>query len=205
MDTPGGPLVPLNGRPMLRQYLHLHEDALRKRHVAQRDQSRWFRTIDRITPSILSLPKILLPDLTSNTRILVDEGRLYPAHDIYYITGDPVKALQMLSAILMSDFVSRRLSVITNKMNGGFKRWQSQFLHKLLAPDVTRISGQSSSELLQAYAEDDSARINHVVNQIVEADAAGASRPISPQGHNSAGAAVLSVGWLRVPLSNTAT
>lgn len=167
---PDGSLVPLDLYPKLREYLSLHEEALRKRHVASRDQNRWYRTIDRITHSLLNQPKILLPDLTANTKIFVDEGRFYPAHNIYYITGAKVEVLQLLSAVLMSDFIAQQLSVITNKMNGGFKRWQSQFLHKLLVPDVTRLPEQLSSELLHAYAADDLEWINLIVNQIVEAE-----------------------------------
>ena len=83
-------------------------------------------------PRLQKQAKILLPDMSGNSYIFVDDGEFYPLHNIYYITGDSNIKLYILAAILMSDFAKNQLAAITNKMNGGFLRWQSQYLKKIL-------------------------------------------------------------------------
>lgn len=75
-------------------------------------------------------PKILLPDISGNSLLFIDEGRFYPLHNIYYITGEDIHQLKFLCSILMSDFVRKQIQRLSNNMNGGYARWQSQNLRK---------------------------------------------------------------------------
>ena len=131
-----GTLIDLDRYPRAKQYLESHRERLSARHIAKKVSSRWYRTIDRIVPSLQTEPKIVLPDMSGNAFVFVDEGQYYPLHNIYYIKGRTLKYLKVLAALLMSDFVRNQLASVTNKMNGGFARWQTQHLRKLRLPDI---------------------------------------------------------------------
>ena len=164
---PNGELISLDDYPMAAEYLLSHRDALQKRHVARKNPGKWYKTIDRIVPSLKDTPKVLLPDISGNQLIFVDEGKYYPQHNLYYITGGSVRQLQLLSAMLMSDYVKGQLLSITNCMNGGYPRWQSQYLRKLLMPDVNAIEDELANRLLRAYQAFDIPRLNDTMAAIV--------------------------------------
>ena len=67
--TDEGPLVDLKDFPKLAAYLEAHKPVIAGRHVAKRDEKRWYRTIDRITPSLASRPKLLIPDIKGNAQV----------------------------------------------------------------------------------------------------------------------------------------
>ena len=162
-----GTLIDLDRYPRAKQYLETHRERLSARHIAKRAPSRWYRTIDRIMPVLQTEPKILLPDMSGNTFVFVDEGKYYPLHNIYYITGRPIKELKVLAALLMSDFVRSQLASVTNKMNGGFARWQSQHLRKLRLPDIQSMSENDLQSLLDGYSRRDIHSINSAVEKIL--------------------------------------
>lgn len=162
-----GTLIDLDRYPRAKQYLESHRERLSARHIAKKTPSRWYRTIDRIMPVLQAKPKILLPDISGNTFVFVDEGKYYPLHNIYYITGQPIKELKVLATLLMSDFVRTQLASVTNRMNGGFARWQSQHLRKLRLPDIKTISEDDIQALLNGYSKRDIHTINSIVEKIM--------------------------------------
>lgn len=155
-----GSLVDLTKYPLAYAYLKQHKERLSDRYVARKSPSKWYKTIDRINPSLLSQPKILLPDMSGNTFVFVDDGFFYPLHNIYYITGRSSVQLRLLAAFLMSDFVRCQLSAVTNAMNGGFSRWQSQYLRKLRIPDIDTIPSDEVQLLLYHYENREISLIN---------------------------------------------
>lgn len=166
---PNGELINLADYPQAAAYLISHREALQKRHVAKKNPGKWYKTIDRIVPALKDSPKVLLPDISGNQLIFVDDGRYYPQHNLYYITGGSLRRLQILSAMLMSDYVKSQLLSITNCMNGGYPRWQSQYLRKLVMPDVNAIEESLAERLLGAYHAFDMARLNDTMADIVSA------------------------------------
>lgn len=162
-----GELINLEDYPMAAKYLLSHRDTLQKRHVARKNPGKWYKTIDRIVPSLKDTPKVLLPDISGNQLIFVDEGKYYPQHNLYYITGGSIRQLQLLSAMLMSDYVKGQLLSITNCMNGGYPRWQSQYLRKLLMPDINAIEEDLATQLLSAYHRFDLNGVNETVDMIL--------------------------------------
>lgn len=162
-----GTLVDLERYPRAKAYLELHANKLKSRHIALKKPTRWYGTIDRINPHLMKQPKILLPDMTANKQIFVDEGKYYPSHNLYYITGGDVKSLKILSAMLMSSFVAVQLQQITSCMNGGYVRWQSQYIHKLRLPEVSAINNEQREKLLEAYAKSDTKGVDAVMEDIV--------------------------------------
>lgn len=166
---PNGELINLEDYPQAAAYLISHRETLQKRHIAKKNPGKWYKTIDRIVPALKDSPKVLLPDISGNQLIFVDDGRFYPQHNLYYITGGSLRQLQLLSAMLMSDYVKSQLISITNCMNGGYPRWQSQYLRKLVMPDVNAIEESLAERLLGAYQAFDMTRLNDTMDDIVSA------------------------------------
>lgn len=161
--TPSGELISLSRYPQAARYLESHKERLADRHVARKNTSKWYKTIDRINPQLRNEAKILLPDMSGNRYIFVDEGQFYPLHNLYYVTGHNVRKLKILSAILMSDIIRQQIGSITNNMNGGFPRWQSQYLRKLKVPDFLAMDLTSEDQLIQSYDKKDFDAVNRQV------------------------------------------
>lgn len=162
-----GSLICLNDYPLTKAYLECYYDKLSKRHKAAKNPTRWYATIDPIKTSLLHQPKILLPDISGNKYIFVDKGLYYPQHNLYYITGRDERSLRLLAAILMSETSRTQLDKMTNHMNGGYARWQSQYLKKLRVPRISSISPNMASDLLEAYENWNFESINRITDQIV--------------------------------------
>ncbi len=115
----------------------------------------------------LLIPALNARDLSGNRLIFVDDGHFYPQHNLYYIKGGTLRELQLISVMLMSDYVKGQLLSITNCMNGGYPRWQSQYLRKLVMPDVNAIEESLAEHLLGAYRAFDLTGINDTMADIV--------------------------------------
>lgn len=164
--TSNGELINLSKYPLAAQYLSSHQERLANRHVAQKNSSKWYKTIDRICPYLKSEAKILLPDMSGNRYIFIDEGNYYPLHNLYFITGHSIKELKILSAILMSDNIRQQIGNITNNMNGGFPRWQSQYLRKLKVPNIGILKEEVCDQLVNCYEIRDYETVNTLVGQM---------------------------------------
>lgn len=70
---PNGELISLEDYPQAAAYLISHREALQKRHIAKKNPAKWYKTIDRIVPSLKDTPKVLLPDVSGNQLIFVDD------------------------------------------------------------------------------------------------------------------------------------
>ena len=128
-----GRLVDLAAYPKLRAFLEQRRDIIANRHVAKKDPSRWFRTIDRITPSLAAEPKLLIPDIKGHAQVVFDDGRLYPHHNLYFVTANEWN-LRALQAVLLSDLTRFFISSYSTRMRGGFLRFQAQYLRRIRLP-----------------------------------------------------------------------
>ena len=128
-----GGLVNLKKYPKLAAYLNRHKTVICNRNVAKRNSDRWYRTIDRITPAITHIPKLLIPDIKGEANIVYEEGKYYPHHNLYYITSETwdLKALQ---AVLLSDITRMFITTYSTKMRGGYLRFQAQYLRRIHIP-----------------------------------------------------------------------
>ena len=131
--TDEGPLVDLRDHPKLAAHLEAHRAAIAGRHVAKRDEKRWYRTIDRITPSLARRPKLLIPDIKGDAQVVYEEGLLYPHHNLYYVVSDAWD-LRALQAVLLSCLTRLFISTYSTKMRGGFLRFQAQYLRRIRLP-----------------------------------------------------------------------
>lgn len=128
-----GSLVDLAEYPRLARYLEQHAETIRNRNCAKRNPKSWYRTIDRIHPDLASKPKLLIPDIKGDAHIVYEDGRLYPHHNLYFITSEEwdLKALQ---AVLRSGIAKLFVSIYSTRMRGGYLRFQAQYLRRIRLP-----------------------------------------------------------------------
>ena len=147
----GGGLVSLSEFPQLAAYLEPHRDRLSRRHTAKDDPAaRWYKTIDRITPNLTGQPKLLVPDIRGDgDAIAFEEGKLYPHHNLYYITSQTWD-LQALQALLRSGLARLFVDAYAVKIGGGYLRFQAQYLRRIRVPAWASIDVEVQAQLQQA-------------------------------------------------------
>jgi hypothetical protein len=128
-----GELVNLQAYPMLRSYLEERRNIIANRHCAKKSPTQWYRTIDRITPTLASTPKLLIPDIKGNTHVVFEDGKFYPHHNLYFITSKDWD-LRALQAVLLSSITDLFVSNYSTKMRGGYFRFQAQYLRRICIP-----------------------------------------------------------------------
>jgi hypothetical protein len=128
-----GKLVPLSSYPKLAAYLERNKAVIKGRHVSKKNPSAWYRTIDRIYPELTKVPKLLIPDIKGEAHIVYDPGRLYPHHNLYFVTSS-VWDLHALQAVLLSDVTRMFITNYSTKMRGGYLRFQAQYLRRIRVP-----------------------------------------------------------------------
>lgn len=134
-----GRLVQLGDYPRLRGYLEAHKEEIAGRHVAKKMPANWYRTIDRIYPSLAAKPKLLIPDIKGQAHVVYEEGRLYPHHNLYYVVSD-IWDLEALQAVLMSGLARLFVATYSTKMRGGYLRFQAQYLRRIRVPQWKHVS-----------------------------------------------------------------
>jgi hypothetical protein len=144
-----GGLVDLNDYPRLKRYLEVRKEPIAGRHCAQKSQANWYRTIDRITPSLAAKPKLLIPDIKGEAHIVFEDGKLYPHHNLYFVTSDTWN-LRALQAVLQSRVTRVFIATYSTKMRGGFLRFQAQYLRRLRLPQWESVSPEICSALIAA-------------------------------------------------------
>lgn len=144
-----GKLVSLKKYPRFARYIERHGDDIKKRHVSQKNPGNWFRTIDRIYPALTNVPKLLIPDIKGEANVVLDEGRYYPHHNLYYVTADQWD-LRALQAVLRSDITKLFVVTYSTKMRGGYLRFQAQYLRRIRLPHWHSVSEAIRSRLIEA-------------------------------------------------------
>lgn len=160
-----GKLVDLDRYPRLKRHLESHKDAIAGRHVAQRDPAKWYRTIDRITPSLAKKPKLLIPDIKGQASIVYEPGDLYPHHNLYFITSDDWD-LRALQAVLLSGIARLFIAVYSTKMRGGYLRFQAQYLRRIRVPHWKSVSEGLRVRLIEAAQNADMNACNQAVFEL---------------------------------------
>jgi hypothetical protein len=157
-----GSLVSLQNYPKLAAYLHHHEGTIRRRNVAQKRPDRWYRTIDRIYPSLVSVPKLLIPDIKGEPHIVYEDGRFYPHHNLYFITSTAWD-LQALQAVLMSGIARLFVFSYSTRMRGDYLRYQAQYLRRIRVPAWETVPAPIREELIRATEQGNMAARNEAV------------------------------------------
>lgn len=154
-----GGLVDLADYPRLKRYLEARKEEISGRHCAQKIPANWYRTIDRITPSLTKKPKLLVPDIKGEAHIVYEEGKLYPHHNLYFITADEWD-LRALQAVLLSGIARLFVATYSTRMRGGFLRFQAQYLRRIRVPHWKDVPAAMRRELKEAAEAQDLAACN---------------------------------------------
>ena len=160
-----GGLVNLKRYPKLRKFLEARKDQIAKRHIAEKSPANWYRTIDRIYPALASKPKLLIPDIKGEAHIVYEDGKLYPHHNLYFITSDEwdLKALQ---AVLRSGIARLFIATYSTRMRGGYLRFQAQYLRRIRVPAWKDVPAKTKKQLIEAADKNDTAACNEVAFQL---------------------------------------
>ncbi len=136
-----GGLVDLRNYPRLREFLESNKESICRRNVARRNPAGWFRTIDRIYPELTRRPKLLIPDIKGEPNIILEEGKYYPHHNLYYVTSGiwPLRALQI---VLRSTIARLFVELYSVRMRGGYLRFQAQYLRRIRLPPWDSLDGE---------------------------------------------------------------
>jgi len=151
-----GGLVDLHQFPHLAAYLGQYRDRLVARHTAKAaPSSRWYKTIDRITPALTWQPKLLVPDIRGDgDAIAYDDGHLYPHHNLYYITSDTWD-LRALQALLRSGMARLFVDAYAVRIGGGYLRFQAQYLRRIRIPMWRNVDSDIKNDLVRAGVSGD--------------------------------------------------
>lgn len=145
-----GGLVDLEDYPRLHAYLEQHREKLSSRHTAKASPSRWYKTIDRITPSLTSEPKLFIPDIKGNgDSITYDPGTLYPHHNLYFITSCDWN-LRALQALLRTGVAHLFVSAYSVRIGGGYLRFQAQNLKRIRVPRWSDVAPEIQARMIAA-------------------------------------------------------
>lgn len=154
-----GRLVDLAYYPRLKRYLEARKEEIAARHCARKNPANWYRTIDRIKPSLTKKPKLLVPDIKGESHIVYEDGSLYPHHNLYFITSDEWD-LRALQAVLLSAIARLFVATYSTKMRGGFLRFQAQYLRRIRIPSWKDVPANLQRELKTAAETQDLAACN---------------------------------------------
>lgn len=147
-------LVALERYPKLHRYFHDHESVLKARHTAQKAEHGWYRTIDRVNHSLLSMPKLYIADIKNLLDPVLDQGETYPHHNLYFIQSDDWN-LEVLGGLLISSVGQFFVESYGVRMRGGYLRFQAQYLRRIRVPDYRAINQPDAEDLILAFRRRD--------------------------------------------------
>jgi len=163
--TPSGPLVDLATHPKLAEYLEKRSELILKRNCAQKNPKNWYRTIDRISPELTYVPKLLIPDIKGEASVVYEEGKLYPHHNLYYITSQQWD-LRALQAVLQSGIAKLFVAIYSTQMRGGYLRFQAQYLRRIRVPRWSDVPEPMRKRLSEAALAGDREACNQATFEL---------------------------------------
>ena len=164
-----GGLVSLGQYPRLARYLEARKGPIAGRHCAQKTPLNWYRTIDRIWPALTHKPKLLIPDIKGEAHIVYEQGKLYPHHNLYFVTSDQWE-LRALQAVLLSSVTRLFVASYSTKMRGGYLRFQAQYLRRIRLPHWRDVPDDLRHKLRDAAIRRDFSACNQATYQLYGID-----------------------------------
>lgn len=173
-------MVKLEKYPKFAAYVEKHRERIAGRNVSKRSPHAWYRTIDRIYESLTWRPKLLIPDIKGSAHVVYEEGRLYPHHNLYYISSDTWD-LRALQSVLSSRLAFAFIAAYSPKMRGGNLRFQAQYLRRIRLPKWEQVPQHLREDLAVAAKAGDLQAMDEAVRELYGLDAATWARlaPVS--------------------------
>lgn len=160
----GDGLVDLADYPRLRGYLDGNAERIKARHVARRRPHSWYRTIDKVDPTLRTRSKLVMPDIKAEANPVLDEGHRYPHHNLYFVVSDSWD-LEVLGGLLLSDVANAVIGSYSVKMRGGYYRFQAQYIRRMRVPEPSDIDRRTRVDLAAAFrARDREAATAHAAS-----------------------------------------
>lgn len=151
-----GSLVDLADYPKMANYLTPFKASLSERHTARKSSATaWFRTIDKVNPTLTGKPKLLLQDMKATIQPVYDTGDYYPHHNLYWITSEKWD-MKVLGGLLLSRVAEMFVRAYGVKMAGGTLRFQAQYLRLIHVPDPASLTPEVAARLVHAFELRDS-------------------------------------------------
>jgi hypothetical protein len=172
----GAGLVELDRFPRLAAYLHDHGHRLRARHVARQRPTTWYRTIDRVDHRLTACPKLVLPDMKAAAHPVLDVGRYYPHHNLYYVVSEAWDP-EVLGGLLLSDIANLFVGAYCVRMRGGTYRFQAQYLRRIRVPELRSVRPGDRRALASAFEARDRQEATAVAARLYGLAPGGTSRP----------------------------
>lgn len=154
-----GRVVRLADFPRLRRHIETHGLDIKKRHVAQKNPNSWFRTIDRVYPELVKVPKLIIPDIAGSNEVTLDKGCYHPHHNLYFVTSSTWD-MTVLGGLLSSKVALFFIWSYATKMRGSYLRFQAQYLRRIRLPKPADIPKELANELREAFAARDFKRLD---------------------------------------------
>lgn len=148
-----GSLVDLKRYPKMAAYLDKYP-AVKKRFVARKSPTAWYRTIDKVNPAIVDRPKLLIQDMKTSIHPVLESGGHYPHHNLYYVVSDTWD-MEVLGGLLLSRVAQAFIEAYCVRMRGGTLRFQAQYLKQIRVPAPAEISEETQSLLRDAFRNRD--------------------------------------------------
>jgi hypothetical protein len=164
-EANGSGLVELAAFPQLAAYVEANAEALWKRNVASRRPAQWYRTIDRVDHRLIGKPKLLFPDIKATAHPVLDDGKTYPHHNLYWVTSDGWD-IEVLGGLLLSRVAQMFVESYAVKMRGGYFRFQAQYLRRIRVPPPASIKPAAQRQLCKAFDARDPERATSVALQV---------------------------------------
>ena len=161
----GAGLVDLRRYPRLAAYLESHREKLSGRHVGKKAPANWYRTIDRVSEALRAKPKLYLPDFKGRIAPVLDNGRTYPHHNLYFVASDEWD-LEVLGGLLLSDVAQFFIEAYGVRMRGGYLRFQAQYVRRIRVPRPHDVSPALAKSLKAAFETHDVGLANSVAGKL---------------------------------------
>ncbi len=149
-----GQVIKLEDYPRLKRHLESLGAPIKRRHVAQKNPAAWFRTIDRVYPEIVGVPKLLIPDIAGSNEVALDEGNYHPHHNLYFVTSEAWD-MAVLGGLLSSKVALFFIWSYATKMRGSYLRFQAQYLRRIRLPKPSDISPALAKAIRAAFERRD--------------------------------------------------
>lgn len=156
---PDGRIIKLTDYPRLRKHLEANGLDIKRRHVAQKNPISWFRTIDRVYPELVSVPKLLIPDIAGSNEVAFDKGRYHPHHNLYFVISDAWD-LEVLGGLLSSKVALFFIWSYATKMRGNYLRFQAQYLRRIRVPKPSELPASLKADIRAAFRARDFSKLD---------------------------------------------
>lgn len=154
-----GRVIKLTDYPRLRQHLEARGVDIKRRHVAQKNPATWFRTIDRVYPELVKVPKLLIPDIAGSNEVALDKGEYHPHHNLYFVTSETWD-MAVLGGLLSSKVALFFIWSYATKMRGSYLRFQAQYLRRIRVPHPDSLASDFSKSIAEAFLRRDFERLD---------------------------------------------